>query len=179
MRRFAVGAALVLALAGCGGDPKADPTSTPSAPVTTPASTTPSPPVMPEAAKADTKAGAIAFVRHYVALINHAQATGDVDVLSAVESATCMSCQRVRDTITNIYGSAGRIQGGDWNAQIRSAETRPDLEAWSVFADVWYGPQTVVRSTGTSHLNGGKGPMTFVVRSVEGEWIVIRWSRGS
>ncbi len=74
MRRVAVGAALVLALAGCGGDPKADPppSTTPTPTVSPSPSATPTVPALPEAAKANTKAGAIAFVKYYVGLINHA-----------------------------------------------------------------------------------------------------------
>ncbi len=60
-------------LAGCGGSPAPKPlpaprpSSSPS-PTTTPAAA----PAMPEAAKAKTRAGAIAFARHYVELINYA-----------------------------------------------------------------------------------------------------------
>jgi hypothetical protein len=63
MGRAVLGAvALLLALAGCGGDPEADPSPSPSTPVTSPVSTTPSAPAMAGVAKADTKAGALAFV---------------------------------------------------------------------------------------------------------------------
>jgi hypothetical protein len=180
MVRPVIGAiALFLALSSCGGDPKADPTPTPSSPVTTPVSTTPAPPVMPDAAKANTKAGAIAFVRYYVELINHAQATGETDGTTRVEDRSCNSCTRVRRTVEDIYTSGGRIDGGAWNVTITSASRRPDLGAWSVFTTVIYGPQKVIQPSGTRNLKGGRTPMTFVVRYANSGWSVVQWSRGS
>src|SRR4051794_697515 len=110
MPRVLVGAVvLLLALAGCGGDPKADPSPSPSVPSASPVSTTPAPPALPEAAKANTKAGAIAFVKYYVQLINHAQATGDVAALAAVEDPGCSSCASGRRLLKKIYESGGHI----------------------------------------------------------------------
>jgi hypothetical protein len=171
--------AVMLALASCGGDPKADPTPTPSSPATTPVSTTPAPPVMPEAAKANTKAGAVAFVRYYVELINHAQATGEVGQLALVAAPACKSCGSVQQTVADIYGSGGHIEGGEWHATITSSARRPDLHAWSVFTTVTYGRQKVVRSNGATELKGGQSLITFVVRHAEASWKVVQWSRGS
>jgi hypothetical protein len=179
MRRSVIGFALVLLLAGCGGDPTAEPSPTPSTPVTSPVSTTPTPPAMPDAAKANTKAGAIAFVRHYIELINYAQATGDVSALEKVEDPGCESCTSVRQGVHDIYSSGGHIDGGAWSAEVRSSSPRPDLSAWTVFTDVQYGPQQVVRDSKTTSLGGGKSPMTFVVKSVAGQWSVLKWSRAS
>ena len=88
-RRLIVAVVLALAVAGCGGDPKADPSPTPS---TSPVSTSPSAPGMPQAAKENTKAGAIAFARHLVVLVNYSQSTGDVSSLAAVAGEACESC---------------------------------------------------------------------------------------
>jgi hypothetical protein len=134
---------------------------------------------MPDAARANTKAGAIAFVRHYIDLINYAQATGDVTPLEKVEDTRCGSCTNVRQGVRDIYGSGGHIEGGAWSAKVRLASPRPDLSGWTVFADVQYGPQHVVRDSKTTSLGGGKSPMTFVVKSIAGEWTVLKWSRAS
>lgn len=134
---------------------------------------------MPAAAKANTKAGAIAFVRYYVELINHAQATGDVSALAEVEDPGCKSCTSVRRGVTDIYGSGGHIDGGAWSAHIRTASLRPDVSGWTVFADVGFGPQTVVNGSKSTSLDGGHSPMTFVVQSVGEQWRVLRWSRAS
>jgi hypothetical protein len=134
---------------------------------------------MPEEAKANTKAGAEAFVRYYVELINFAQATGDVGPLLDVEDVDCRSCTNVRRGVKDIYGSGGHIEGGAWQAQVRSASPRPDVSGWTVFTDVQYGQQTVVNGSKTTSLGGGHSPMTFVVTSVDGHWLVLRWSRAS
>ncbi|HET9499371.1 MAG TPA: hypothetical protein VFO98_03835, partial [Marmoricola sp.] len=57
----------VFATAACGGDPSSSPSPSPSvSPSPSPSSTAPTPPPLPDAARKDTKAGAVAFVRHYV-----------------------------------------------------------------------------------------------------------------
>jgi hypothetical protein len=178
MRRLVVALSCALALAGCGGDPKADPSPAPSSP-TTSASPTPTPPVMPDAAKANTKAGAVAFVKYYIELINHAQATGDVDALAAVEDPGCRSCASARETVTEIYKSGGHIEGGAFTGSIDSAARRPDLKGWTVFAVVSFGPQKVIRPSGTQSLKGGRSVMTLIVKHRAEQWRVLQWSRAS
>ncbi|MGY2873811.1 hypothetical protein ACVW00_001001 [Marmoricola sp. URHA0025 HA25] len=186
MRRAVLGAvavlvvvAVLLVVTGCGADPKADPSPAPSTPVTSPVSTTPSAPVLPEEAKANTKAGAVAFVKYYVELINHAQATGDVGSLQAVEAKECRSCANARETLNTIYGAGGHIEGGALSASITSAARRPDPGEWTVFAAVSFGPQKVIRPDGSTSLKGGRSVMTLVVRYQNAAWLVDQWSRGS
>lgn len=112
MRRLLVGVVLALAVAGCGGDPKADPTPTPSSPSSS--STTPAPPVMPDAAKADTKAGAVAFVKYYVETQNFASATGDTAALERIAASECESCQSIIGLIKKVYAAGGHIDGDGW-----------------------------------------------------------------
>ena len=180
MRRLLVGAALLL-VAGCGGDPTPSPSpSAPSSPVSSsPVSTTPSAPVMPEAAKANTKAGAVAFVKYYVKLINYAQATGDVDALAMVDAEDCASCANARRALSEIYQGGGHIEGGALHASVMSTARRPEVNGWTVFLGVSYGPQSIVRPQGTETLSGGKNLMTIVVRQVKGAWTVVQWSRSS
>jgi hypothetical protein len=176
MRLSLVGVVTALVvLAGCGGDPKAEPSPSPSTPTV---STSPSPtaPVMPAAAAENTKAGAIAFVRYYIELINHAQATGDVGPLEAAESSDCRSCQRASKAVTDIYLSGGHIEGGRWEGTVRSASPRPDLKAWTLFTIVRFEPQVVFKDGQSTRLNGGRSVITFVVVHTD-QWKVIRWSR--
>jgi hypothetical protein len=168
--------ALLLVLAGCGGDPKADPTPPPS-PSTSPASTTPSAPAMPEAAKANTKAGAIAFVRYYVDLINHAQATGDVSGLAGVEAPECASCTKGREYLTGIYAAGGHVTGGTWT--IRRAQAAPSGENWAVTVVGDFAPSDVFSSQGAqpTHAKGGPTLTNFVVWNA-GSWKVRKWFSG-
>jgi hypothetical protein len=177
-----IGAMLVLALAGCGGDSKADPSasSSPSAPVTSPASTTPTPPAMPAAAKADTKAGAIAFVRHYIDLINYAQATGDVEALAAVEDVGCKSCADGRHYLQSVYQGHGHIAGGALSITTRDALKNASVHGWTIDGSLRYGPQTVVQPTmptPTQHLKGGGVLVTVITSFAAGRWTVAEWTR--
>ena len=182
MPRLVVGAVvLLLALAGCGGDPKAEPSPTKS--VTTPVSTTPAPPVMPEAAKADTKAGAIAFVKHYIDLINYAQATGDLDVLAGVEDRDCESCANGRDALAKIYDAGGVIKGGELSFRFTSAAPSARYQGWLVSGSLHFAPQTVAREAGATpeDLSGGTTPANAFVSTSNPlhEWRVMNWTRGS
>src|SRR5689334_8294933 len=93
--RVLIGFAL-LTLTACSGsaDPSPPPT-TRSTPTSAAPSPTPSPtvPVMPEAAKAHTTAGAKAFVRYFWQVVNYAQATGDTAAIAAMtDSKSCSQC---------------------------------------------------------------------------------------
>jgi hypothetical protein len=174
MRRsvFVAMAALVV-LAGCGGDPKADPSPSPS---TAPVSTTPSPtaPVMPAAASENTKAGAIAFVRYYIELINHAQATGDIGRLKEVEDPGCKSCTNGRNYLAMIYGDGGHISGGVWTVQ--SATAQRSGENWAVTVKGRFAPSDVFASPGSpaKHARGGQTLTNFVVWRAN-DWKVRTW----
>ena len=69
-------------------------------------------PVLPEAAKAETKEGAIAFAKHWYEALNYAYQTGDFVPLDAVTGAGCRMCAKVRPGIVE-WNSEGRwIAGG-------------------------------------------------------------------
>ena len=76
-------------LAGCQGNPEPAPLPSPTtSPSPSPSpSVASAPPVLPNEARGTSAASARAFVRHYVDLVNHAMATGDVEGLSAVGEA--------------------------------------------------------------------------------------------
>lgn len=52
-------------------------------------------PVLPEAAKAETKEGLEAFARYWYELLNYAYETGDLSLISSVSSETCVLCGKV------------------------------------------------------------------------------------
>lgn len=69
-------------------------------------------PVLPEAAKAETKEGAIAFASYWYVLLNYAYQTGDFGPMDAVTSPACRMCSKVRPGIVE-WNSDGRwIAGG-------------------------------------------------------------------
>jgi hypothetical protein len=180
MSRLVVGAvALLLALAGCGGDPKPDPSPSASTPVTSPASTTPAPPVMPEEAKADTKAGAIAFVRYYISVFNHAQSTGATSELAALSSSDCADCQVAIDGLRGIYSAGGSLVGGDLVPGPATARENSIEQVWLVLVRVDSGPQSVTTATNaeSTQMPGGSRSMQFRLSRSSGDWEVVSWSR--
>lgn len=128
--------ASVLALSACssGEGPKngssdgATPSASASATATPSATPTPTPvykpadakgkaqnvpvPVLPAAAKAETKAGLVAFAKYWYSTLNFAYETGNFGPLDKVTAATCALCQKVRPGIQE-WNSKGRwIAGG-------------------------------------------------------------------
>lgn len=111
--RVLVGLGL-LTLSACSGS--ADPSPPPSSPTlsSTPPTVTSSPtaPVMPDAAKAHTKAGAKAFVEYFWEVVNYAQATGDTDVVRLITNSGCDGCAAGLSAIDKTYAQGGRVVGG-------------------------------------------------------------------
>ncbi len=99
---------MLIAIAGCTGDgsnaapPEPTATTTPTPSASQSPSPTVAPPEMPAKAKANTDAGAEAFVRYYVKLVNHAAATGDVTEMRRV-APHCDDCNRVADLIATAW----------------------------------------------------------------------------
>lgn len=180
VRTFSVVVALIAActLAGCGGTTDAGPPPSPSA---SPIASSPSPtaPALPDAARANTKAGAVAFVRHYVDLINHAQATGDVGALAAVEDNRCSSCRSVRRNLKALYESGGSIDAGEWRvAGEPHIVPDPDIKGFTVEVAIRTTDQTVHDGRGhIKHVDGGTNVLTFLMSHRQATWKVAQWSR--
>jgi Family of unknown function (DUF6318) len=124
----AVLAASVLALAACNGGstPSGTETTTasPTASATPSATPTPTPvykpadatgkaqnvpvPVLPEAAKAETKEGLEAFAAYWFKLLSYGYETGDASRLEALTSPACSSCERAKAVLS------GWHEGGRW-----------------------------------------------------------------
>jgi len=171
-------AALLAVLAsGCGGtDLTPDPSPSPSPTATT--SATVAPP-MPPAATAHTKAGAIAFVRHYVDLINYTQSTGDVGPIHRAEGPHCSSCKSANGYIERLYSRGGRIDGGTAKVKrvidaLRNAET----DGYSIDIVLKSGPQTV-HDPGKpiAQLEGAELVATVQVSPTGHGWLVEEWTR--
>ena len=178
MARRLIGAVvLLLALAGCGGDPKADPSPSPS-PSTSPVSTTPSVPAMPDSAKENTKAGAVAFVRHYIELLNHLEATGDEAPLVAVSDPKCRSCVSVVKAANEIYDAGGHVEGGQWLVD-EAVPRHPAPAAWTVRIKGRIAPSRVVvgGSAPDRHGTGGPAGAEFVL-TYDDAWKVVQWQTG-
>ncbi|MGN6780031.1 MAG: DUF6318 family protein [Marmoricola sp.] len=157
-------------LSGCGGTPDAGPP--PSPPTTAPTATpTPTAPVMPDAARANTKAGAVAFVRHYVDLLDHAIKTGDVFGVRSLTARSCGSCMRVIRQIDRIYRNGGHSDGGTWTVVNVQSAGHPARGSALVYAVIRFSPQTLYRTSSASptHFPGGKQIFNFQL-DYRGSW---------
>lgn len=186
MGRLITTAALLAALlaspvlSGCSGDGGAStPTPSPTPTSTSPtASPTPQPPAMPEAARAHTEAGAIAFVEHYLALINYATASLDVAPVVAASLPGCKGCAAGAEGISRIKRENGTIIGGkttatDMKAQLSQGETR-------TFATITYKGTSAPEThdlPGTDDVNraGGNYAGTIILVSATDGWRVAEF----
>lgn len=173
----------LLTLAGCGGDPSA----TPSPDASTTASATPSPtaepaPEMPAAATKRTKAGAIAFVRHYITLSNRAVTTGEVAALRRLSTPECASCSNLMNETTALYAAGGSIRGGDLIPRTLSVPDQgfhPAEATVDVVGDV--APQLIVRRAGApaERVKKAKVFFTYLLQRDDETWKVSGFSSAS
>lgn len=133
MRRAvaALAAGLCLASAACTAEPGADPptaTPTATAPPTTTSSTTPTSsapatstpgdlkaPVMPAQARVNSRAGARAFIRYYLAALNYGYLAGDSRAVARVAARDCAVCGAFANNIERIQRRGGGQTGGIWS----------------------------------------------------------------
>ena len=108
MLRLAVAASMLLVVAGCSDPEPREPKPTASATPTVAA------PTMPAQAKEDSPEGAAAFVDHYIEVLNHASATGDVHELSRLSDPDCDGCQSYIQLYRDTYANGGFFKGGEW-----------------------------------------------------------------
>ncbi len=151
---------LVGGVVGCSDDgPEAGPSPSPTVSVSTSGSASPSEevpvaPVLPEAAKVATEAGARAFIAYYWELINYAQVTGDVAVLGTMSARTCDVCTGFVDDLRKHYAAGGRIIGGRNAVRVISAsqiETNSKSAlGYRLELDVSHDGQEIAAADGTS-----------------------------
>lgn len=85
-------------------DPTDDPTDDPEGPVE---------PALPTAARAPTRAGAEAFVRYYIDLLNYAANTGDTEPLRAAAKG-CSGCDDYVRLYEKTYEAGGWFRDPGW-----------------------------------------------------------------
>jgi hypothetical protein len=131
---------------------------------------------MPAAAKKHTAAGAEAFVRYWVEVVNFAQATGQTSALEAIDDVRCAGCRGVVKAIRSPYSKGGRIEGGAW--QVGSLRELPlDYGAdWAAFAKAKTDVQTVYKRDGAGETYPGGAFHFYAYVAYDGGWR-MRWLR--
>ncbi len=69
-------------------------------------------PVLPEAAKAETKEGLLAFGRYWFDQLNYAYETGNVAGFAGISFDTCEYCSNLRRSLQSGYNSGRWVTGG-------------------------------------------------------------------
>ena len=173
MRRLGLGLITVgLTLtSGCGGDgPKPSPFTPPPPSTASPNAATP---VLPEAAKANTEAGAKAFVHYWAEVLNHALTTGDTSLLKTLSAPTCHTCAAVAKVLDSTYASGGYFQGGEWSlADMTTARDMTWPHGRVLSATVTVAPETTKSSSAApvKRFAQKRIPWVFAVVRSQGVW---------
>lgn len=165
-----------LLLAACGGHPDATPPR--PSPTPSPTASTPTAPVMPALARQHTDAGAKAFVRYYIALVNRGAATGSVNDIARLSSRGCESCRTFVANVGKMYAAGGSMVGGSFRPERISIPTGGHAGSrTTVDVSVSYGAQTFRRTSRakTIHFKPGNNLLTFILVSRNG-WRVDEWT---
>ncbi len=167
VRRTAAALVVVplFALASCSGDPHKPPPYTPSPTPTASTSPTPTGPVaptLPAAAKKHTRAGAEAYVRYYVDVLNYAQVADDLEAMATVTSRECVECQTVLRSLQENHKTGAKTEGGKWTVIAFSNAHPHSGGEYSFVTTINQTPEIVTAPNGhTEHYTGGKVSYTF------------------
>lgn len=163
-----------LVVSGCGGSAEPQPLPGPTATPSPGESASPTPPEMPSAAKAKTKAGAIAFARGFLDALNYSGATGDTAPLRALYAPLCTRCEAIADSIDKTYGDGGKIAGGTWHpTRFKFYAIKNDVAFVDALVD--YDAQTWTKSRGeqpTEFPASQRNLKAFNLRWTGSAWLV-------
>ncbi|WP_442543373.1 DUF6318 family protein [Arthrobacter sp. KN11-1C] len=192
-RLFVIGsltAALTLTACGNTTQPQAEQSAPPSVSASATATPTPTPtaaykpadakgkaqnvpvPVLPEAAKANSKEGVEAFARYWYDLLNYGFETGQLGPIREVTSSTCAMCSKVFPGIER-WSSDGRWIVGS-KIQVQAVKSN--------FADSVSGERQVTvqsqQAAGTLHNSDGSVGQNVAASGVLGDLIVAKYVDG-
>jgi hypothetical protein len=163
-----------LLASGCGGSPEPGQLPAPERSSTPSASAKPAPPVMPKAAKAKTRAGAIAFARLFMATLNYAGGNGETQPLRRLFIGECTRCEAIADGIEQTYRQGGYFLGGEWSpTRFKLYSIQNDVAVLDAF--VTYEAQTWVKKSGAKPIRYGQSRnnlKAFNLRWQGGAWHV-------
>ncbi|WP_346959912.1 DUF6318 family protein [uncultured Arthrobacter sp.] len=134
-------------------------------------------PVLPEAAKAKTKEGAIAFAKHWFNLLSYGYETGDLRPLNIVTSDSCEPCAKAKAVI-NAWNTEGRwLVGGLVTTPSVSTEFVQGADmTYQVAVQAHQTPLTYMRKDGSVARRGSQpddtGNLLFITFA-KGAWKLV------
>jgi hypothetical protein len=175
-RLFATPLMVCLTLAGCQANPEPAPLPSPEPAPSASPSPTAAAPTLPPDARGTSMASAKAFVRHYVALVNHAMVTGDTQGVRKLALVDCSSCANIANRLDDIYRAGGSIESEGWRIHsltpvANQRATHPALQMGMALSS-----QRVREREGAKvrAFDGGRQPMTIFLERRGGSWRVAR-----
>ncbi|MHC6219758.1 DUF6318 family protein [Arthrobacter sp. MMS24-S77] len=149
---FVAALAAMLTLTACenGGQPRAEQSASPAASASASVTVAPTPtaaykpadakgkaqnvpvPVLPEAAKANSKEGVEAFARYWFQALSYAYETGDMAVWSAKTAPQCVFCARIKKGIESGYSKGRWVVGGKMTTPSIKALHKPSAPSQQV-----------------------------------------------
>ncbi|WP_374102654.1 DUF6318 family protein [Arthrobacter sp. GN70] len=72
-------------------------------------------PVLPEAAKANSKEGAEAFTAYWFQVMGYAYETGDIGLLTKLTGPNCEMCEGVKEVVPKAYAGDRWLSGGSFS----------------------------------------------------------------
>ena len=161
-----------LALVGC-SDPEP---KEPNGPTKT-ATPTQVAPTLPEAATKDSEEGAVAFVKHYIELLNYASDTGDVERLREASDPKCGGCNSYVELYESTYANGGYFKDSGW----KNSQQVTDVQDGEllVFADIEAAGGTFKedRDDDIHESRDEAYQLIFAPVLTNGRWILSRFSR--
>ena len=132
---------------------------------------------MPAQAKADTEAGAIAFVKHYIDVFNYASNTGDVAELQRLSDPKCEGCNNYIELYKNTYAAGGYFKDSDW--VLSSPELEQQDKDLVVFAHATAPAGKFKKGASDPEKLGDpeNDDLTFVPNHISGTWILEEFGR--
>ena len=121
----------------------------------------------------------LAFVRHYIAVLGEARATGDADVMAelrALSAGSCEGCAGVADLVEDVYAAGGGY-GGDPRWRVLELGVTPGTAPVVVAATVDIAPYDYRPAAGAQSRPGRSGTFSyeFTVRQKGERWSVVEF----
>jgi len=114
-------------------------------------------PVLPEAAKANTKEGVEAFARYWFQALSYAYETGDTTIVDRISGPNCVFCTGLKDTIKVAWADGKWIVGGTLQTPSVSAKFVPGAESQQATIQVIHQPVSIHKSDGTLYQEPTQG----------------------
>ncbi|MGO4857408.1 DUF6318 family protein [Arthrobacter sp. 2MCAF14] len=114
-------------------------------------------PVLPDAAKANSKEGVEAFARYWFQALSYAYETGDASIVERISGPDCVFCTGLKDTIKIAWADGKWIAGGTLQTPSVSAKFVPGAESQHATVQVIHQPVAIHKPDGTLYQEPTKG----------------------